>query len=850
MNYVEFEKLITENEGGREVLHRKFEKVLMQEKELAKLVLNLKSFQGASVQITRRPKDDSFAMLLLNEAADMYQKGLLKSALRKINSALQHATAENKPFQLAKACRAELFYTVDMFHEACVDLDAVLSVYDHNLLDAEGNPRRKLPTPAYIVYDRKARCMEALGLSEPSAAWFEETASAFKSDKETMKTGQGGTGTTTTASGSFFDFFLPHEVSEDMERFLLEDWEYHATKMQLGAVGESCPFHYHVKPSELDHHAKNVPLQSVLQVHRNKSIPTANYAVKLKYTKDSGRGFFASKAIMPGHLVIEERPFARVLDPRYWRTHCSYCMRQCDAVVPCETCVYVVFCSVECKKAGWRQFHEFECPQMDALALLASCGNLVPYLTYRIFSMRPKSYFMSRQRELDGLLRTRVHPNEVLEIPGYFDSGDVCSTMLLYKREPPVQDMTSNVTMAAYILKILKAGGFFAGHVLADDETSSSLAGPSGDKKESRDEQELIYRLIFHYLCHLPTQTFNITGIEISMTSIDDVVNSTLVGLAACPTMTFVNHSCAPNCAIVPGVRDKFVLVALRPIERGDEITMSYGGVGSIANTPKPMRNLALMRDWGFKCNCTACVQEWPTIEALPVTTNYFCPFCHTTYPAFESSEQCANCSANNIAVQNAAQALERVGDVNLVPWKLGNTAENILNALFNADGAIVQPDRNYWTSLFNLSFLYLLRAGAVHITRLSDNSASLRKPYAPSIILPRSSWTIPTKTRQEALADLPAELKDEVADLAAKFGTTSLDDSSEEPTRVPEPYRSCLAACGAHWPYGIQEEDEEITTKRPFRPIDIQFSDSSEDEDEVETVSSRDVVHSNRYFQ
>ncbi len=126
----------------------------------------------------------------------------------------------------------------------------------------------------------------------------------------------------------------------------------------------------------------------------------------------------------------------------------------------------------------------------------------------------------------------------------------------------------------------------------------------------------------------------------------------------------------------------------------------------------------------------------------------------------------------------------------------------------------------------------------------------SLRKPYAPSIMLPRSSWTIPTKTRQEALADLPAELKDEVADLAAKFGTTSLDDSSEEPTRVPEPYRSCLAACGAHWPYGIQEEDEEITTKRPFRPIDIQFSDSSEDEDEVETVSSRDVVHSNRYFQ
>lgn len=66
MNYVEFEKLITENEGGREVLHRKFEKVLMQEKELAKLVLSLKSFQGASVQITRRPKDDSFAMLLLN----------------------------------------------------------------------------------------------------------------------------------------------------------------------------------------------------------------------------------------------------------------------------------------------------------------------------------------------------------------------------------------------------------------------------------------------------------------------------------------------------------------------------------------------------------------------------------------------------------------------------------------------------------------------------------------------------------------------------------------------------------------------------------------------------------------
>lgn len=54
----------------------------------------------------------------------------------------------------------------------------------------------------------------------------------------------------------------------------------------------------------------------------------------------------------------------------------------------------------------------------------------------------------------------------------------------------------------------------------------------------------------------------------------------------------FINHSCNPNCYVKAVVNSAF-LIALRPIEKNEEITYDY----SITSTDSP-------EEWTIKCNC------------------------------------------------------------------------------------------------------------------------------------------------------------------------------------------------------------------------------------------------------
>jgi len=48
----------------------------------------------------------------------------------------------------------------------------------------------------------------------------------------------------------------------------------------------------------------------------------------------------------------------------------------------------------------------------------------------------------------------------------------------------------------------------------------------------------------------------------------------------------YINHSCNPNC----GIKEKFVIVAMRDIEKGEELTWDY--------------DMSENSDWIMKCNC------------------------------------------------------------------------------------------------------------------------------------------------------------------------------------------------------------------------------------------------------
>ncbi|KAM0791084.1 hypothetical protein ACM66B_004375 [Microbotryomycetes sp. NB124-2] len=81
------------------------------------------------------------------------------------------------------------------------------------------------------------------------------------------------------------------------------------------------------------------------------------------------------------------------------------------------------------------------------------------------------------------------------------------------------------------------------------------------------------------------------------------------VGLASCPLASTVNHSCAPNAAVVfPWSHTSqkpilFQIRALRRIETGEEILISYTNL----TRPTWKRQEALQDEFSFACDCISC---------------------------------------------------------------------------------------------------------------------------------------------------------------------------------------------------------------------------------------------------
>ncbi|XP_032776086.1 histone-lysine N-methyltransferase SMYD3 isoform X5 [Strigops habroptila] len=84
------------------------------------------------------------------------------------------------------------------------------------------------------------------------------------------------------------------------------------------------------------------------------------------------------------------------------------------------------------------------------------------------------------------------------------------------------------------------------------------------------------------------------------------------VGVGLYPSMSLLNHSCAPNCVIVfEGYQ--LLLRSVREIQIGEELTISY--IESLMPTSE--RQKQLMRQYCFECDCVFCQNQEKDAEKL-----------------------------------------------------------------------------------------------------------------------------------------------------------------------------------------------------------------------------------------
>lgn len=115
----------------------------------------------------------------------------------------------------------------------------------------------------------------------------------------------------------------------------------------------------------------------------NSEVPCASDAVAVRYNKMFGRHVVATRKINPGDIISIEKPYSLMLTPDKVYTHCTNCLEVCWANIPCDYCIYAMYCSEKCKSTAWASYHDIECPihpclhKLDFTKLDLMCLRLI-----------------------------------------------------------------------------------------------------------------------------------------------------------------------------------------------------------------------------------------------------------------------------------------------------------------------------------------------------------------------------------------------------------------------------------------------------------------------------------------
>lgn len=337
-----------------------------------------------------------------------------------------------------------------------------------------------------------------------------------------------------------------------------------------------------------------------LLVSHNEGFPSMSAKLRVEHNETVGRHTVANEEIHPADTVLVEEAFASVLYPQRHGLNCAHCFARLRAAVPCKRCSGMAFCSTLCRdKADDGGSHSIECEFQDVLTGLG-CSQIAR-LALRIVSQHPKDYFLRRKEQLfnNGTSSKKDAYAQVYNLVG-----------LEEQRWP--EDLLMRAAMALVLLGILRAAGYFG-------EKKSTSATDTYTPNELFVASLLLRHLkVLQFNAHEVYETLRGSGTSLKPSK------NIAVGLAVYPTAAYVNHSCHGGLArYFQGT--KLVLKALRPFDIGHEVCDNYGPTFYLK--PRGSRKKELSARYWFECQCEACRENWPLLDALPVLnvpTNQF----------------------------------------------------------------------------------------------------------------------------------------------------------------------------------------------------------------------------------
>nr|XP_034186762.1 SET and MYND domain-containing protein 4-like isoform X1 [Osmia lignaria] len=376
----------------------------------------------------------------------------------------------------------------------------------------------------------------------------------------------------------------------------------------------------------------------------NPGIPGASSLLEMEETVSAGKRAIAAKTIVPGDTLVVEHPIAAALLPDFFGTHCQHCFSRSVFLLPpfsltsttvggnrfrfvapvgCPNCSGVAFCGRKCRDAAMSSYHKYECKilalligsGMSVLSMLAlrmvtqngpnKCAEIRHALTCRTSNegedrnarssteTKPSKSAKRRSRKKkwrDSQRREKLE--EDIDLRAY--------DLVAHEKQRSAKDFFERSLMAAFMLRCLQRVGFFE--------------KPTKDEETPNEEEIGVAALLSKHLQMLQFNAHEVFETRLGTEHWFRGSKPVYLGVAVYPTVARFNHDCYPAVTRY-FVGRSIVIRAIRRLEPGDVVAENYGPIFT-KRTLKERQNTLAGRYW-FRCECTACREDWPLFDGL-----------------------------------------------------------------------------------------------------------------------------------------------------------------------------------------------------------------------------------------
>ncbi|PSN40378.1 hypothetical protein C0J52_11855 [Blattella germanica] len=279
---------------------------------------------------------------------------------------------------------------------------------------------------------------------------------------------------------------------------------------------------------------------------------------------------------------LQDSSNVQVPDPAYGEND-KFAYASAALELSCKECTIALYCSEDCQRNSWDQYHQWECH--GGLELLHSVG--IAHLGLRVVLVTgPLPRLKIRYKNLEKSLLVGTDGKYGSKTDNY----DAVYHLMPHLEDMQPEDLFQYAMTAAMLTLYLSTRTEYFGSD-SSEETQCLLGG-----------------LILRHIAQLVCNAHAITKLDVSMPEKEDqqVVTESQVRVATAiyPTASMMNHSCDPS--IINSFHNEVLIVrACKDIETGGEVFNCYGP--HFRHMGLRQRQDVLQSQYFFKCKCEPC---------------------------------------------------------------------------------------------------------------------------------------------------------------------------------------------------------------------------------------------------